>query len=264
MRLGVIVMFLAAATVIAAQSLSPDAIGKLLPPDARVIETADLTATPGKPRTLVLWMRSPSKVLRLSNKEYYCADSVDGDHWMGPTRLSLVNSAEIELLNTIEIKNPFFGEPDDSFRLPFLVQGDYYWVPHPNAKKEGAPRLLNLRDLTGDGMAAQFVLFAYVACNVVSTSVLGYDRPSDRVKIPGGGSRWQSQARDFALGPGDLPSEGRGDMGVLSGTMKKYRSIPGDEYLWRSKCALRIQVSGRRHATWRPRVFPSYSNRSSL
>ena len=40
---------------------------------------------------------------------------------------------------------------------------------------------MNLRDLTGEGVAAEFVLFMYEACGVAATSVLGYNQESDRV-----------------------------------------------------------------------------------
>ncbi len=41
-------------------------------------------------------------------------------------------------------------------------------------------QMLILRDLTGEGESAQFVLFLYDACGIVSTSVYGYNRRSDR------------------------------------------------------------------------------------
>jgi hypothetical protein len=52
-------------------------------------------------------------------------------------------------------------------------------VPHVDGKHEGKPNILALRDLTGDGLADEFVLFMYGACGIVDTSVLGYSRLSD-------------------------------------------------------------------------------------
>jgi hypothetical protein len=74
-----------------------------------IIETADLSAAVGIPRKLVLWMQSPEKILRDVDHpgESYCGDSVYGDHWYGPTRLSLIDAAKGKMLNTIEVPDFF-------------------------------------------------------------------------------------------------------------------------------------------------------------
>ena len=71
-------------------------------------------------------------------------------------------------------------DPEDSFRVPFIVENWYYHVPQVNSKKEGLPTILNLRDLTGEGVATEFVLFMYEACGIAATSVFGYSRQFDR------------------------------------------------------------------------------------
>lgn len=166
-----------------AQDQPSPAAQNLLPSDAMIIETADLSAAVGKPRQLVLWMQRPEKILRQIDHpgESYCGDSVYGDHWYGPTRLSLVDAAKHKLLNTIEIPD-FFEHPGDqhSFPIPFFVPNDFYYVPDPNSNHEGSPKILNLRDLTGEGYAGQFVLFEYEFCGTALTSVLGYSRVFDR------------------------------------------------------------------------------------
>ena len=166
-----------------AQDQRSPTIQNLLPPDAMIIETADLSAAVEKPRQLVLWMQSPDKILREIDHpgETYCGDSVYGDHWYGPTRLSLIDAAKHELLNTLEVPD-FFEHPGDqhSFPIPFFVSNDFYNVPRPNSKGEGTPKILNLSDLTGEGYAGQFVLFEYEFCGTALTSVLGYSRVSDR------------------------------------------------------------------------------------
>jgi hypothetical protein len=166
-----------------AQNQSSPTIQNLLPFDAMIIETADLSAAVGKPRQLVLWMRHPEKTLRNIDHpgEAYCGDSVFGDHWYGPTRLSLVDAAKHEILNTIEVRD-VFEHPDDvehSFPIPFLVPNDFYSVPRPNPQNEGTPKILNLSDLTGEGYAGQFVLFEHEVCGTALTSVLGYSQVSD-------------------------------------------------------------------------------------
>ena len=111
-----------------------------------------------------------------SGGEEYCGTTVDGDYWEGPARLSLMDSTAARLLNTVAISGR-----GDSFRLPFFVSSTYYHVPHANAEKKGTPEILYLQDLTGRGVASEFVLFMYDACGIVSTGVSGYDARSDRV-----------------------------------------------------------------------------------
>jgi hypothetical protein len=166
-----------------AQNQPSPTVQNLFSPDAMIIETADLSADAGKPRELVLWMQGPEKILREIDHpgESYCGDSVYGDHWYGPTRLSLIDSGKHKILNTIEVPD-FFEHLGDGhgFPIPFFVPNDFYNVPNPNSKNEGTPKILNLRDLTGEGYPGQFVLFEYELCGTALTSVLGYSRVYDR------------------------------------------------------------------------------------
>src|SRR5579863_9218516 len=171
--------------LLSAQEMPSPSVRELLPSDAVVIESANLRAvTTGKDRLLVLWMRNPMKDVRAPDAGY-CGDAVYGDNWVGPTRLSLIDSTNRKVLNTISILGPaFLRDPDDSFRLPFKVGTYYYHVPgvDPNqSDKEGKPTLLYLRDFTGDGVAAEFVLFEYGACGIAGTSVFGYQKQLDQV-----------------------------------------------------------------------------------
>jgi hypothetical protein len=154
---------------------------KLLPAGAAAVETARLNLKSGQPRVLVLWMSSRTRVAR-AGEFSYCGDYVYGDHWSGPARLSLVDSRKKSLINTIEINSDRHA-PDNSggiFRIPYFVSSVYYRVPRRNRKKEGVPRILHLRDMTGEGQRAQFVLFDYLACGIANTSVFGYSLKADR------------------------------------------------------------------------------------
>jgi hypothetical protein len=66
------------------------------------------------------------------------------------------------------------------FEIPFYVSKGHYHVPPPDAKKEGKPAIMMLRDLTGEGVAGQFVLFDYVNCGGAAGTVVGYSPRSDR------------------------------------------------------------------------------------
>jgi hypothetical protein len=174
------VLFLAAN--LAGQGATSPWITGLLPPEAKVIETADLKVGGRNSRGLVLWMLHPTRVVRRETGGLGCADWVYGDHWYGPTRLSLFDVTNKKLINTIEIRGMYEGaeEKDHGFPIPFLVQNGSYYVPQGASNKEGAPMILNLRDLTGEGVAGQFVLFEYEACAISLTTVLGYSPKSDR------------------------------------------------------------------------------------
>jgi hypothetical protein len=60
------------------------------------------------------------------------------------------------------------------------VSNTYYYVPQVNSKGEGKPEILKLRDLTGDGVADEFVMFMYGACGIAETGAFGCDPNSDR------------------------------------------------------------------------------------
>ena len=160
------------------QNTLADPVAKLLPNDARVIETADVIV-PGKARTLVLWIKAPKRVAATWDSG---PDFLYGDHWSGPANLSLVDLSTGALLNTVRIR-PYWEVPDepDSMPIPFLAAeglGPYY-VPNPGSDHRGKPVLLHLQDLTGEGVAGQFALFDYVASGISVGSVLGYSRKSD-------------------------------------------------------------------------------------
>ena len=93
-RFGVLLVGVLAMSALAQ---TEQALQKLLPPDARIIEVANLAVAGHRPRALVLWMRNPKRVVRQGSM--YCGDYVYGDYWTGPTRLSLIDSALPKLIN---------------------------------------------------------------------------------------------------------------------------------------------------------------------
>jgi hypothetical protein len=84
------------------------------------------------------------------------------------------------IINTIEILGKYEGVTDHDFPIPFKVSNGAYYVPQINASKEGAPKILNLHDLTGEGVVGQFTLFEYEACSIYLTTAIGYSRRLDR------------------------------------------------------------------------------------
>jgi hypothetical protein len=154
-------------------------VERLLPASAKILETAEVGSKNGRKRQLVFWMQDPKRVVRPSGIGY-CGDIVEGDHWIGPARLSLVDSNLENIINTVRISSREVSESDD-IPIPFWVSNNYWIIPSPGPNREGRPKILALRDLTGEGFANQFVLFLYDACGIVSTSVVGYSKQMDRV-----------------------------------------------------------------------------------
>jgi hypothetical protein len=166
-----------------AQSISPASVQRLLPPEAKIIEVANVKMGSGDTRTLVLWMLHAKKVVRQG--DLGCSDYLYGDHWYGPTRLSLIDLPNFKIINTVEIRGLYEGSDDDEhgFPIPFFVSKEEpYFVPRSDKNGEGTPKILNLRDLTGEGVVGQFALFEYEACGVSLTTVLGYSRTTDTAK----------------------------------------------------------------------------------
>jgi len=130
-------------------------------------------------------MLHPKKVM--SQHDGSCQDSVYGDHWLGPARLSLIDHRSKAAINTIEIRGHHWVDrvPQDEFAIPFHLEMSclarmYYRAPGWGTGGRGAPRIMTLRDLTGEGIAGQFVLHEYINCGSSFTSVLGYSESADR------------------------------------------------------------------------------------
>ena len=149
-------------------------VENLLPSDARIIETANVAVRTAKARVLVLWMRAPRRVI---SKWDGASDFLYGDHWFGPTFVSLINPSNSRLINTIRIRPK--QESSGDFAVPFFTYDGSYYVPHPDKGRKGTPLLLRLRDLTGEGVAGQFVLFEHVVSGIAAGSVVGYSSRSD-------------------------------------------------------------------------------------
>jgi hypothetical protein len=179
-----------------------ESVAKLLPPDAKVIEVADLSSVAGMSRAFVLWMSNPKWSNFGDDKHGKCSDIVHGDfgyRWDGPTRLSLVDPVQMRLINTIEIRVHWFGygPGEDKFTLPLCVLDPYPRTPDDSSDKIGKSNMA-LMDLTGDGMKAEFALFEFEAFGIADTSVFGYSQRSDRavqypVEVLGGSEKPRSE-----------------------------------------------------------------------
>ena len=154
----------------------------LIPPNALVIERSHIPATVRPNRELLLWMIAPVKRDRgaLSDNPYTCPELTMGSYYSGPTRLSLLDTRSGRVINTIKLSS-LLSEVDE-FNIPYrIISGQYYLVPGVPKNKEGKPTLLKLRDLNGDGIAAETAFFEAEACMGLPTTLIGYSVAQDKV-----------------------------------------------------------------------------------
>jgi hypothetical protein len=155
-----------------------------LPKGAVLVETRKLLSPSHPNRTLVLWMINPKKNPTGYAPEdvYSCPDQTRGSHYSGPTRVSLVNSATMNIMSTIKASS-IYEDGGDSFDLPYAIRkGNYYRVEGPVREGvEARPTILWLKDYNGDGKALEFALFEAEACMGLQTTLIGYSEKQDRV-----------------------------------------------------------------------------------
>jgi hypothetical protein len=156
-------------------------VARLLPEKAMIVEQVDLSGAVDRPRALVLWMSNPQRVLRDPTKEYGCSEATTGDHFSGPTRVSLIDTKQNVVLNTIGVHRGTSSA--DMFDIPFRIKPALYEVPTLDASGQGRPMILNARDYNGDGIAAEFIFYDAkpTPCGEAETTLIGYSAQSDAV-----------------------------------------------------------------------------------
>jgi hypothetical protein len=154
-----------------------------LPKGAFVVETRKLLSPSHPNRTLVLWMINPKKnpTGYAPGEIYSCPDQTRGSHYSGPSRISLVNSASMTIVNTVAISTG--DDAGDDFDLPYAIRkGNYYRVEaRVREGVEARPTIMWLKDYNGDGKALEFALFEAEACMGLQTTLIGYSEKQDRV-----------------------------------------------------------------------------------
>lgn len=177
--LTAIVILLALACAAQAQPRKKTPYG--LPAGALVVEERPLELGGGKRRTLVLWMLRPKKYPRGPDETYTCPEETRGSFYRGPTRVSLYDAGAGRVVNTLKVVQEY-ADGADEFDLPYRIKaGGHYHVPGVAGGREGRPAIMRLRDLNGDGLAAEFALFDALACMGLETALFGYSERQDRV-----------------------------------------------------------------------------------
>jgi len=153
------------------------ALASLFPHDAKIIETREVHPN----RVIVLWMKSPKLDPKICPKypddwAESCSDRTSGCAFVGPTRVSLVDTAKERIINTITIDDPWDGR--DAFQIPYKVMTP---GPYKFDAKTRTPTILFLKDYNGDGKALEFALFQALTCSDLLTTLIGYSEKHDRL-----------------------------------------------------------------------------------
>lgn len=150
-----------------------------LPPGAKVLEIQNLNSTAHPTRALILWMVKPTRNPRSDPQETYtCPEETTGHFYQGPVRVSLVNTVDKKIVNTLVIKDE---QGEDKFNIPYKIHRSYYFVAGVRGQQEGKPTIMKLKDYNGDGRAAEFALYDAIACMGLSTTLIGYSEKQDKV-----------------------------------------------------------------------------------
>jgi len=154
-------------------------VAGILPKGATVVETKLLPKAIKTDRMLVLWVLAPRKHCQSDWRDLWttmCLDSTRGCYYEAVTRVSLLDTREGVLINTLSIADPDTGK--DSFDVPYQVG---HGGPYRIRERFGRPTLLALRDYNGDGVAAEFALFDALTCSDLLTTLIGYVSEKDQV-----------------------------------------------------------------------------------
>jgi hypothetical protein len=113
------------------------------------------------------------------DEPYTCPDETRGSAWLeGRASVSLVDVGRQEIVDTIAIGSPL-DAPGDRIDLPLSIRPGVYRVR--NAKPEGRPEIVRLRDWNGDGLPHEFTLYQTETCSLTFGTLVGYSEARDRL-----------------------------------------------------------------------------------
>jgi hypothetical protein len=175
-------ILLACISLLTLHPLQNRSAGYELPAGARIIEIAALNTKAHPDRALLLWMLRPKRNPREAEADVYsCPEETRGSYLSGPLRVSLADTAARRLINTVEVKQEYNEETEDSFDIPYRIHQGYYHVKGARNEAEGKPTIMWLKDYNGDGLPLEFALFDAEACMGLQTTLIGYSERQDKV-----------------------------------------------------------------------------------
>lgn len=140
-------------------------------------------------RAIILWVEDAKVGFDLYDT-YTCPQTTTGSgYFRGRTRASLIDTKEEEIINTIELYTPFWGEDGyDCFTIPFcianpkhkfVIGGLKYHAIGGDDEKDGGAEILAFDDFTGEGKKFEFALYYQIGCVTAMSTLLGYSEKKD-------------------------------------------------------------------------------------
>lgn len=166
-----------------------------LPPGAKITEYRELEK---RNEAIIIWFEKPvlnpftSDSSESYTSFYGCAGEVLGSYMRGPAHLSLLDTKNKKLINSLMItgRDPW-GENNSreliNISLPYHFRpgSRYYDVPGPlNSMREAKPVIIDLKDLNSDGEAYEFVLYDRDGCDGYYQTIIGISSAGKIIQYP--------------------------------------------------------------------------------
>jgi hypothetical protein len=156
-----------------------------LPDGAVILDQEVIPAWAHSDRKLLFWVLPPpgnplSPQDTAGEIEYTCPVQASGHSRLLPARVSLADTRDRKIVNTIPVKI----STRDEYDVPLRIRpGYFYEVRRPLKRGEGRPRLFSLHDFNDDGKPLEFAFYYMESCNGPLTMIMGYSQRQDRVIV---------------------------------------------------------------------------------
>lgn len=154
-----------------------------LPDSSIFFEYLDLSHIK-KDRALVLWVDHPEVDFATDGSEKGCGSRVYGlGEVSGDRALLLLDTKRKKVLQRLDSISD--GEGGADFAAPFVIEANATFHCSVSQNDEydawGITTVLYPLDLDGDGLAAEFLFYHYIACGVHDCAVIAYDPAKDNL-----------------------------------------------------------------------------------
>ncbi len=136
-------------------------------------------------RALALWIENPKILVNYDGTDTGCSSAISGQgQVLGNASLLLLDTQKKRVLQRLDSIPESY---ERSFDTPFAIRhtGAYHCsnqIQNEDYNAWGIATVLYPRDLDGDGMAAEFLFYAYEACGVYSCAIVAYNPGSDKLE----------------------------------------------------------------------------------
>ncbi|MFX3625846.1 MAG: hypothetical protein ACN6I4_00670 [bacterium] len=158
-----------------------------LPTEALILEYKTLKDYPDK--AIIIWGEHIKVGFDIC-EFYTCPQTTTGTgYFRGDIKISLVDTKMLQVINTIKIFEPYWGETGSNiFSIPFsiaskkhktAISGLKYHTIGGDEIKDGMAEVIHFDDFTGNGKKLEFALHHQIGCVTCQSTLIGYDDKSD-------------------------------------------------------------------------------------